>query len=123
MRPGTKQNAARRKRSIRIRKKVRGTAARPRMSVYRSLRNLSVQFIDDETGRTLGALSTLSPVFKKKYQKGGGTVEAAAALGELVGATAAELLIEEVVFDRGCYHYHGRIRALAEASRKNGLIF
>ncbi len=114
---------ARKRRALRIRKKVRGTIARPRMSVYRSLRNLSVQFIDDDAGTTLGALSTLSPAFKERYRKGGGTVEAAAVLGELAGALAAELSIKEVIFDRGGYRYHGRIKALAEACRKTGLVF
>ena len=123
MKSENKKSLARKRRALRIRKKTRGSAVRPRMSVYRSLRNLSVQFIDDDAGRTLGALSTLSPVFKKKYAKRGGTVEAAAVLGELIGPLAAELSIKEVIFDRGCYRYHGRIKAMAEACRKAGLVF
>jgi len=123
MKSGNKKQIARQKRALRIRKKLRGTANRPRLSVYRSLRNISVQFIDDEEGRTLGALSTLSPAFREKYQKGGGTVEAAGLLGELLGAMAAELKIKEVNFDRGGYRFHGRIKALAGGCRKAGLIF
>ncbi len=71
----------------------------------------------------MAALSTLAPAFKQKYQKGGGTVEAAVVLGELAGARAAELKIKEVVFDRGAYRYHGRVKALADACRKAGLVF
>jgi len=123
MKSGNKKQLARKKRALRVRKKLRGTASRPRMSVYRSLRNISVQFIDDEEGRTLGALSTLSPAFKEKSQKGGGTVEAAGLLGELLGAMAADLKIKEVNFDRGGYRFHGRIKALAVGCRKAGLIF
>jgi len=118
-----KKRLARKKRALRIRKKLRGTAARPRLNVYRSLRNISVQFIDDEEGRTLGAISTLSPAFKEKYPNGGGTVEAAGILGELAGAMAAELKITKVNFDRGGYRFHGRIKSLAEGCRKAGLIF
>lgn len=118
-----KKRLARKKRALRIRKKLRGNATRPRLSVFRSLRNISVQFIDDEDGRTLGALSTLSPVFKEKYPKGGGTVEAAELLGELVGAMASGLNIKKVNFDRGGYRFHGRVKALAEGCRKAGLIF
>jgi len=123
MKSGNKKQLARKKRALRIRKKLRGTAVRPRLTVYRSLRNISVQFIDDDSGRTLGALSTLSPTFKEKYPKGGGTVEAAGQLGELLGEVAAELKIKEVNFDRGGYRFHGRIKALAEGCRKAGLIF
>lgn len=91
------------------------------MSVYRSLRNISVQFIDDEGGRTLGAVSTLSPAFREKYPGGGGTVAAAGLLGVQAGELAAVLKIERVIFDRGPYRYHGRVRALAEGVRKAGL--
>lgn len=118
-----KKRMDRKKRALRIRKKLRGTTERPRMSVYRSLRNISVQFIDDEAGRSIGGISTLSPLFKEKYQKNGGTVEAADKLGELVGKLAADLNIKEVNFDRGGYRYHGRVKALAESCRKAGLIF
>jgi len=91
------------------------------MSVYRSLRQMSVQFIDDEVGRTLGAVSTLSPAFREKHPGGGGTVAAAGELGKLAGELAGQLKIERAIFDRGPYRYHGRIRALAEAARKAGL--
>ncbi len=112
---------SRRKRSLRVRKNLKGTADFPRMSVYRSLRNISVQFIDDEGGRTLGALSTLSRAFREKHSAGGGTVAAAEILGTMVGELAGELKIERAVFDRGPYRYHGRVRALAESARKAGL--
>lgn len=113
---------ARKKRARRVRKKLQGTVVRPRMSVYRSLKNISVQFVDDENGRTLYAISTLSPSFREKYEKGGGTVEAAGVLGELAGEKASGLNIKEVNFDRGGYRYHGRVKALAEGCRKTGLI-
>ncbi len=106
-----------------MRKKVRGTAARPRLSVFRSLRHLSVQFIDDEKGDVLGAISTFSPRFKEKYRETGKTVAAARKLGEEAAGRAQELKISEVIFDRGAYRYHGRVKALAEAARKAGLKF
>ena len=112
---------SRRKRSLRVRKKLKGTADCPRMSVYRSLRNISVQFIDDDTGRTLGAVSTLSRSFRDQHSAGGGTVAAAGILGTMAGELAGELKIERAVFDRGPYRYHGRVRALADAARKAGL--
>ncbi|MFH1038657.1 MAG: 50S ribosomal protein L18 [PVC group bacterium] len=123
MKSGTRKRKARRKRALRVRKKVKGTAQRPRMSVFRSLKNLSVQFIDDDRGCTLASRSTLSAAFKEKYPKGGGTVAAAAVLGELAGSRAGELNIKEVIFDRGPYRYHGRVKSLAEGCRKAGLIF
>ncbi|MEA1928120.1 MAG: 50S ribosomal protein L18 [Candidatus Auribacterota bacterium] len=122
MKSRNRKNLNRKKRARRVRKKLRGTAVRPRMSVYRSLKNISVQFIDDENSRTLAALSTLSSVFREKYEKGGGTVEAAGVLGELAGEMASGLKIKEVNFDRGGYQYHGRVKALAEGCRKTGLI-
>lgn len=113
----------RKRRKLRVRKKIRGTAARPRLSVFRSLRHLSVQFIDDEKGDVLGAISTFSPRFKEKYQETGKTVAAAQKLGEEAAVRAQELKISEVIFDRGAYRYHGRVKALAEAARKAGLKF
>ena len=117
------KTGARRRRSLRVRKKVLGTAARPRLSVFRSLRQLYVQYIDDERSITLGAVSTASPRFKEKYQKSTGTVEASGVLGEMAGELALALGIKEVVFDRNGYRYHGRIKALAEAVRKRGIKF
>lgn len=89
--------------------------------MHRSLRNFSVQFIDDEQGRTLGAVSTLSPAFREKHPAGGGTVAAAGVLGSMAGELAGQLKIERAIFDRGSYRYHGRVKALAEGARKAGL--
>ncbi|MDR1612336.1 MAG: 50S ribosomal protein L18 [Planctomycetota bacterium] len=110
-----------RRRQLRARQKVAGTAARPRLSVFRSLRNISVQFIDDEAGETLAAASTLCADFPK--DQSGGNVKGAEALGKLAAEKAKAVGIEEVVFDRGGRKYHGRVKALADAARKGGLKF
>ena len=123
MRTVAKKIISRRKRKIRIRQKIRGTARRPRLSVFRSLRNLSVQLIDDDRGVTLGTISTGSARFKEKYTESCATRKAAEVLGEMTAELARSLKIEEVVFDRSGYQYHGRIQALAEAARKAGLKF
>lgn len=99
----------------RVRKKVRGTAARPRLSVFRSNRYLYVQVISDETGSTLAAASTMAA--------GKGNVGAAQQLGRDIAERCKQLSIAEVVFDRGGYKYHGRVRALADAAREAGLKF
>ncbi len=91
------------------------------MSVYRSLRQISVQFIDDQAGRTLGAVSTLSAAFRERHPGGGGTVAAAEILGTMAGELAGRLKIGQAVFDRGPYRYHGRVKALADGARKAGL--
>lgn len=116
------RNILRKKRHLRIRNKIFGTRERPRLNVYRSLNNIYAQVIDDDAGVTLAAASTLSPELKGKL-KSGGNVEAAAAVGELIAKKAVEKGIKRVVFDRGGYIYHGRVKALAEAARKNGLEF
>ncbi|MBL7071274.1 MAG: 50S ribosomal protein L18 [Candidatus Omnitrophica bacterium] len=110
------------KRHKRSRKKTVGTEKRPRLSIHRSLGNLYVQLIDDINGKTICSISTLSPDVKKgaKY---GGNVKAAEALGEAAGSLAKSKGISKVVFDRGGYIYHGRIKAFAESARKNGLEF
>lgn len=123
MKAGSEKLKSRRKRALRVRKHLKGTAACPRMSVYRSLRQISVQFIDDEGGRTLGAVSTLSAAFRQKHSGGGGTVAAAELLGAMAAASAAGLKLKRVIFDRGPYRYHGRVRALADGARKAGLKF
>ena len=110
-----------RRRHNRARQKVTGTAERPRLAVYRSLRNISVQFIDDVAGHTLLSVSTQSADFPKDTY--GGNVKAAEALGELLAKQAKEKGIETVVFDRGGRKYHGRVKALADAARKGGLKF
>jgi len=101
---------------------VSGTADRPRLSVYRSLTNMYCQIIDDIDGRTLVAVSTGSPELKAQL-KSGGNIAAAAALGKVLGEKALAAGIKKVVFDRGGYKYHGRIKALSEAAREAGLQF
>jgi large subunit ribosomal protein L18 len=104
----------------RIRRKVSGTAERPRLSVYRSLNHISAQLIDDVNGRTIAAASTVE---KDMRGKTGGNVEAAREVGKLVAERAKAAGIEQVVFDRGGYIYHGRVKGLAEAAREAGLKF
>ncbi|MCD8349278.1 MAG: 50S ribosomal protein L18 [Planctomycetaceae bacterium] len=108
-----------RRRHNRLRRKVTGTAERPRMAVYRSLKNISVQFIDDVAGRTLAALSTES----KDFSGYGGNVAAAEKLGAMAAEKAKAAGVESVVFDKGGRKYHGRVKALADAARKAGLKF
>lgn len=110
------------KKRIRVRKKVFGTSERPRLNVFRSLNHIYAQLIDDESGRTLCAASTLSPQLRGKL-KTGGNVEAARAVGELIAQIAIEKGIKDVVFDRAGYLYHGRVKALAEGARAGGLRF
>ncbi|HET8666985.1 MAG TPA: 50S ribosomal protein L18 [Terriglobales bacterium] len=105
----------------RIRKKLQGTGERPRLSVYRSLNNISVQLIDDQKGVTL--LSASSIEGRKQGKKQGGNVAAAKEIGKLIADRAKEKGITKVVFDRGGYLYHGRVKALADAAREAGLQF
>lgn len=112
----------REKRQLRIRRTLNGTAERPRLSVFRSNKNLSVQLINDQEGKTLFGISTVSKSLKEKI-KYGGNVKAAEILGSVIAEEAKRLGIEKVVFDRGGYQYHGRVKALAEAARKGGLVF
>jgi large subunit ribosomal protein L18 len=110
------------RRKQRVRKKVQGTADRPRLTVYRSLRHIYAQIINDNTGQTLAAASTLSKELRDTLQARGNT-EAARAVGELVAQVALERGIKTVVFDRNGFLYHGRIKTLAEAARQKGLEF
>lgn len=110
------------KRHLRLRKNVKGTTERPRLSVRRSLKNLFVQIVDDAKKATLVSASTADKDFKQKCAYGG-NVKAAALLGEAVAEKAKGKNIVKVVFDRGGYDFHGRIRAFAEAARKGGLEF
>jgi large subunit ribosomal protein L18 len=114
--------AARLRRHRRVRKKVRGTAERPRLAVYRSLSHIYVQLIDDDAGRTVVSASELEPELRGKAN-GKGKTERAKLVGELVGRRAAERGVTRVVFDRGGYRYHGRVKALADAAREAGLEF
>ena len=109
-------------RHARIRRVVIGTKERPRLSVHRSLKQLYVQLIDDMAQKTLCGFSTNDKPLREKNPKGG-TVAAAIQLGEWAAKGALALGITQVVFDRGGYPYHGRVKALAEACRKGGLVF
>ena len=106
----------------RVRVKVSGTAERPRLCVFRSSTHLYAQVIDDAAGRTLVAASSVDKEMRKQIQ-GGGNVAAAKIVGQAVAARARAKGIEKVVFDRGGYRYHGRVKALAEAAREAGLKF
>ncbi|MDI3328219.1 MAG: 50S ribosomal protein L18 [Alicyclobacillaceae bacterium] len=113
---------ARRRRHLRVRKKVFGTPERPRLNVFRSAKHIYAQVIDDTKGHTYVAASTLDRELRNEIAYGG-NVEAARKVGELVAKRALEKGIRKVVFDRGGYLYHGRVKALAEAAREAGLEF
>jgi large subunit ribosomal protein L18 len=102
----------------RIRNRVKGTAERPRLAVFRSLKHIYAQVIDDVKGHTVAAASSA-----EEKGKSGGNVEGAKAIGTLVADRAKDKGVKAVVFDRGGYHYHGRVKALAEAAREAGLEF
>lgn len=114
--------AARRRRHNRIRRKVMGTPERPRLCVYRSLKHIYAQLIDDTTGRVLASVSTLSPEAKESGASGKNAASARIA-GAMLSEKASALGIKRVVFDRGGYIYHGRVKALAEGAREKGLEF
>ncbi|MGK2957632.1 MAG: 50S ribosomal protein L18 [Acidimicrobiales bacterium] len=116
------KHAARLRRHYRLRKKIRGTADRPRLAVFRSNRHLVAQVINDRTGSTMVAASTLDPAIRSSGNKTG-NVEAAKAVGTLLAERAKAAGISQVVFDRGGYIYHGRIAAVADAARQAGLEF
>jgi large subunit ribosomal protein L18 len=105
-----------------VRKKVSGTQARPRLAVFRSLKHIYAQLIDDEIGVTLAAASSLEADFKAAGLDGG-NVEGAKKVGELIGRKALTKGIKEVVYDRGGFLYHGRVAALADGAREAGLDF
>jgi large subunit ribosomal protein L18 len=111
---------ARLRRHRRVRKKVLGTTARPRLAVFRSNKHISAQVIDDTTGRTLASASTVETDLR-----GGstGNIDAAKAVGRLIAERAKAAGIDRVVYDRGGYLYHGRVAALADAARESGLEF
>lgn len=110
---------ARRRRHFRVRKTVRGTAERPRLAVFRSNRYIYAQVVDDQAGRTVAAASS-----QEKPLRGDSlTVETAGKVGKLLAGRAKEAGVSEVVFDRGGFAYHGRVKALAEAAREEGLEF
>ncbi len=106
----------------RVRKRVTGSSARPRLSVFRSLRQVAAQLIDDSRGHTLAAASSLEPALRQQLT-GKSKLEAARQVGVLIAQRAKEQGLTSVVFDRGGYKYHGRVRAVAEAAREGGLEF
>jgi large subunit ribosomal protein L18 len=115
------RNVIRQRVHTRIREKIAGTAARPRLNVYRSLNHIYTQLIDDATGTTL--VSASSQTKKGEEKISGGNIAAAKLVGKLIAERAIEKGIKKVVFDRGGYLYHGRIKALADAAREAGLEF
>lgn len=114
--------AARKRRHERVRRKIRGTAAKPRLCVFRSLSHIYAQVIDDNAGRTLASASDLDGSLAAA-RDGKKKTDVAGLVGELLGKRAREKSVQDVVFDRGGYKFHGRVKALAEAARKAGLRF
>ena len=114
------KNAVRRKRHARVRTRLSGTEARPRLNVFRSNKHIYAQLIDDVNGVTIASASTLD---KDINLDSSSNVDAAVKIGELVAKRAVEKGVKTVIFDRGGYLYHGRIKALADAARENGLEF
>jgi large subunit ribosomal protein L18 len=110
------------RRKARVRRAIKARAGgRPRLSVFRSDKNIYVQIIDDASGRTIAAASTIEKDLRDSVK--GGTAEAAAAIGKLIAERGLAANVSEVVFDRGAYIYHGRVKALADAAREGGLKF
>lgn len=116
------KNKERKVRHLRIRRKLSGTNARPRLNVFRSNQHIYAQLIDDKNGVTLVSASTVDPELKGEIENGGNK-EAAEKVGALIAKRALEKGITSIVFDRGGYPYHGRVKALAEAAREAGLTF
>lgn len=117
-----KAKAGRERRKKRVRRKIFGTSDRPRLSVYRSLKHMYAQLIDDISGHTLLTVSTLNNEFKKMYSRGNNK-KAASLLGGLLAREAERIGVKKVKFDRGRFSYHGRIKALADSAREHGMIF
>jgi large subunit ribosomal protein L18 len=107
---------------LRMRKRVLGTSERPRLCVYRSSRHIRAQVVDDTVGRTLASASTLDKEVRSAI-RGGGNIAASKVVGKVIAHRAKAKGIEQIVFDRGGYRYHGRVQALAEAAREAGLKF
>ena len=116
------RDAHRRRVHARVRTRISGTAERPRFCVYRSLGHIYAQIIDDRSGRTLASASSLDKETKKNL-KGGGNIASAKAIGKHIAERAKAAGVVKVVFDRGGYKYHGRVKALADAAREAGLQF
>ncbi len=107
----------------RIKKKLLGTTQRPRLAVFRSSKNIYAQLIDDVKEKTVAGVSTLTPDILSEAEKAKNKIEAAKIVGKAIAEKAKSLKIEQVVFDRGGYLYHGRVKALADGARENGLKF
>jgi large subunit ribosomal protein L18 len=116
------RQAHRRRIHIRTRKRLIGTTERPRLCVHRTSKHIRVQVVDDEKNRTIVSASSLDASVKKDI-KGGGNIAAAKVVGKVIAQLAKEKGVEKVVYDRGGYQYHGRVKALAEAAREAGLKF
>jgi large subunit ribosomal protein L18 len=117
-----KKHELRQRRHYRLRRRVNGTTQRPRLAVFRSLKHIYAQIIDDAQGQTLAAASTMDGALKGNL-KTGGDIEAAKAVGKLIAERGKEKGVSQVVFDRGGFAYHGRIASLADAAREAGLEF
>ena len=118
-----KKKTSRERAKIKIRKKISGTPEKPRLSVYRSLDNIYAQIIDDTTGKTLVAVSSLTPEAKAEVKSVKGKINKSKLVGNLLAKKALDQNIKNVVFDRGGFRYHGRVKALAEGAREGGLVF
>jgi len=117
-----RKHELRQRRHYRLRRRLAGTTERPRLAVFRSLNHIYAQVIDDSAGRTLAAASTLDTSLKGEG-KTGGNIAAAQQVGRLIAERAKERGVSRVVFDRGGFKYHGRVRSLADAAREGGLEF
>ena len=122
MKAQKRKSVSQERRRNRVRKAVRGSAERPRLTVFRSSKHIYAQVVDDEQGCTLASVSTVSPEFKGKMAYGG-NIKVAEAVGSLLAEKAKTAGVSKVCFDRGHYKYHGRIKALADAARQGGLDF
>ena len=109
------------KKKIRVRKKIWGTAERPRMSIFRSLNQIYVQFIDDNTGKTLFSVSSLSKEIADEIKNVKSKTEKSKVVGTLAAKKAAEAGVKTAIFDRNVYRYHGRVKAIADGAREGGL--
>ncbi|MDQ7026305.1 MAG: 50S ribosomal protein L18 [Anaerolineae bacterium] len=119
---GKDKNIQRKRRQRRVRAKISGTAARPRLNIYRSLNNIFVQVIDDDKGYTLASASTIDTEVAPQIE-GKSKIDAARIVGQVIGQRAKNAGISTVVFDRGGFRYHGRVAALADGARESGLEF
>jgi large subunit ribosomal protein L18 len=116
------KHALRKRRHYRLRRKVNGSTARPRLAVFRSVNHIYAQVIDDTAGKTLAAASTLDTSLRGEKHSGG-NITAAQAVGKLIAERAKASGVTQVVFDRGGFKYHGRVKGLADAAREGGLEF